>query len=243
MLLASKLVAKLLIILCLFTSGLQATPNFLLVNNASEPLHFMVLGVNDLFGMTKGGFQEPTITTLNPGEQYQTNIGLQGILPKTSQIIMFPHPQGQQPTVPACFKLGPHRHTLNIPIGARRIYLLNTTKPIEVELLSNWTLRPITGAAIKSHEIVRSRDFERLAQWSSQPKNRKKFTKLLSLVFPFTYEYLKAGSIPRFLWNWPLQGIPWALKIKWAESRFRAKTGIKLISQEKMDWYDQELGV
>ncbi len=235
------MVYKLLTILCLLTSGLQAVPNFLLENNSHEPLHFIVLGVNDLFGLRNGTFEEPCITTLEPGKRYLAEIGLSGVLPKPPQIVFYPNPQGQQQTLSVHFNIARHKHTLDMPIGSLRIYLFNTTQPIEVEIAFDGTLRSLAGSHIKQHEIVRSHEFEKLATWTSNPKNHKKFCKFQQLVYPFVYEYIKAGSIRRFLWNWPLQGLIWALQVKWAESSFRKKTGIKLLPKETIDWYIQEL--
>ena len=225
-----------------YTISIGAEPNFLLRNNSQQAVHFVVLGVDDLFGLRNGKFEATPIATLAPGAQYVAEIGIRGLLPKPVQIAFYPNGQGIQPTLAVPFQASRRKRVVHIPMGAQRVYLLNTRKPIELELLEGLELVPQSGARIQGHHIVRSANFETFADWSANQKNHKKFCDYMLLVYPFVYELTRAGSIRKFVWNWPLQGIPWALKVKWAEHSFRKSTGITLVSQQEIAKLSSELG-
>ena len=105
-------------------------------------------------------------------------------------------------------------------------------------------MQPVPGANIDPSVIKRSYPYEALEQWAlSSPENLKTFCKFQAYIYPFIYELVKSGGVAKFLWRWPVRGIPWALKVKWVEMSFRKKTGITLVSQETINQIESEIGL
>ena len=188
------IIARTLLLVFALIPGLHAE-NFHLINSSQQPVHFVVTGANDLFGLRNGVVGSPGITTLMPGQRYAADISLTGILYKSAQLDFFPRPQGEQQTLQIQFNIRRDKHILDMPVGAVRIYDFETTEPIAVEVLDNLELRPAPGAAIGPQQIKRALEFEKLNQWSIQSQNHKAFCDFQAYVYPFVYEYVKAASI------------------------------------------------
>ncbi len=236
-----NIIARTLLLVFAVTPSLHAE-NFHLINSSAQPVHFVVTGANDLFGLRNGEVGSPGITTLMPGQRFAVDISLTGILYKKPQLDFFPNPQGQQQTLQIQFNIRSDKHILDMPVGAICIYDFETTGAIAVEVLDNLVLRPLPGAVIGPQQIKRAIEFEKLNQWSIQPQNNAAFCNFQAYVYPFVYEYVKAGSIFGFLKAWPMQGIFWAINMRGKESSFRALTNIALVPQETIDAASKQIG-
>jgi len=234
--------AHILALVITLTQSLQAAPNFKMVNNSGKPVHFAITGANDLFGLRKGKIEQPLITTLQPGHKFGAEIELKGILLKHAQLDFFENPQGTQQTVPVRVHIPKHKQTIQMPVGAHRIYKFVTNDPIDIQILSGLEVRPVPGARVAQKCIQRSVPFEHMNQWSSRKENQKQYCEFQEQIYPFVYELVKAGGVGWFLWKWPVRGIPWAIKIKFAERRFRKSTGIEIVPQKEIDKYSSKLG-
>ncbi len=228
----------------LLTNGLRARPNFSLLNSTADPIHFIILGVDDLFALTNSKIERVPITTIEPGGRYEATIALKGVLPKPPHFAIFPHGEGEQQTMPLKIKTTSHKYTFAVPIGSIRIFELHNNKEIALEMLPEYDLRPAPGARIADGEIRRAYPYEALERWAlDSPEHLRTFCKFQSTFYPFVYELVRSGGVARFLWRWPLRGLPWALGVKWAEINFRSKTGISLVPQEAMNVLSSGLGL
>jgi len=241
-------IARTFILVASFCTSVQAAPNFKLVNNTPHPVHFVVTGANDLFGLRNGQIKAPGIITRLPGATFEDEISLTGILIKGPQLNLFPNPQGIQRTVEISIRIPGQEQKLHMPVGAHRIFDFDGGKPIAVELVplgdDDVTLRPLSGVGgcVQSHEIKRSISFEQLNNWALDPSNTRAYREFQEYVYPFVNELVNAGSRKSFFWNWPAQGIPWALKMKWTYYQFIRLTGIEIVPAQEVERLSKGLG-
>ena len=222
-----------------YISGLQAAekvpePNFYLANHADKEIHFAVVCANDVLTIRNLELVSPTITTLQPGEEYYETISLHGELDdKPPLLYVYPNPNEEQERLPLAIDISRDNvHTVveNL-VGDERIYKLGKGKPLFLEIAPGHEYhkhgKPATdyyeGLTVKSLSgdrddfyrngvyvsgITRTKDIKRAWGYEVLGRwayhNREEFAEFLEAVDIFLYTYLRAGNIVKYIWRYGL---------------------------------------